>query len=670
MRLVRERGRVARAHPGQHAAAGRDDPGMTDTIVLGLNSAHDASACLLINGELVVAVCEERLSRVKYHDGFPQLAIQYCLDYAGLPDLNAVDCIVLNEYVVNDYDVNELGGYQGRLITNPSHHLLHAYYAWVASGYTDAAVLILDGSGYSFGEYHRRGRPDLGPAPEFSEMEEAESLYRISSGELSVVSKRWALWHANRPFFRFASLGHMYSIASQYIFGSFKHAGKTMGLAAFGDAGAFPEPIVDLSGPEMDIDTLWITQVPPRSEAPAEQDAVCRNVAARVQAELERAILHLAEDLHRRTGASRLAVSGGVGLNSVTNGRLLRESSFSELFITPAASDAGVAIGAALYGHQELTGSMPTWDYRHDYHGRVYRPDEVDEALTDRVDLVRWEDVGDRVAELAAADVAAGSVVGWFDLGSEFGPRSLGHRSIICDPRVPGMKDYLNKHVKFREPFRPYAASVLAEHAAKYFDLDVDDPFMLIVAEVRPEHAELLPSITHADGTCRIQSVAPDHQGSFRALIEAFHGLTGLPLVLNTSFNIRGEPIVETPADALECFLASNFDVLYLQGRRVSKVRAARAADPAGLVPVLSPNLTLESEVPTSRGAVGPIRQLVRTRTGHRSRLDGTEYDLMTRVDRKRSVTDIAELAGVPTAEAVAAFQRLQNQGLVAFQLD
>lgn len=643
---------------------------MTDTVVLGLNSAHDASACLLVNGELVVAVCEERLSRVKYHDGFPHLAIRYCLDYAGLPDLDAVDCIVLNEYVFNDYDVIELGGYRGRLITNPSHHLLHAYYAWVASGFTDAAVLILDGSGYCFGEYRRRNQPDLGPAPEFSEMEEAETLYRISDGDMTVISKRWALWHANRPFFRFASLGHMYSMASQYIFGSFKHAGKTMGLAAFGDPSAFPDPIVDLSGPEMDIDTLWITRVPPRSQAPAEQDEVCRDMAAKVQAELERAILHLAEDLHRRTGASRLAISGGVGLNSVTNGRLLRESSFSELFITPAASDAGVAIGAALYGHRQLTGSVPTWNYRHDYHGRVYRADEVDAALTDRADLVRWEELGDRVADMAAADVAAGSVVGWFDLGSEFGPRSLGHRSIICDPRAPGMKDYLNEHVKFREPFRPYAASVLAEHAAEYFDLDVDDPFMLIVAEVRAEHAQLLPSITHADGTCRIQSVAPDHQGGFRALIEAFHGLTGLPLVLNTSFNIRGEPIVETPADALECFLASNFDVLYLQGRRVSKVRAANAADPAGLVPVLSPNLTLESEVPTSRGAVGSIRQLVRTRTGHRSPLDCDEYDLMTRVDRKRSVADIAELAGVPTAEAVLAFERLQNRGLVAFQLD
>jgi len=639
-------------------------------VVLGLNTSHDAAACLLIDGELAVAISEERLSRVKYHEGFPHLAVQYCLDAAGLPDLNAVDCIVLNQLPECDYDVTlRVGGYPGVLIRNPSHHLLHAYYAWVASGWDDAAVLILDGSGYSFGEYQRLDRPDLGPAPEFSEMEEAESLYRIGDGDLTLVSKRWALWQASRPYYRFASLGHMYSMASQYIFGSFKHAGKTMGLAAFGDPAGYPDEIVDLSGPEMDLDTLWVTRLPPRSSLPAEQDEVCRNVAAKVQAELERAMLHLAEQLHQRTGATRLALSGGVGLNSVTNGRLLRESSFTELFITPAAGDAGVAIGAALYGHRELTGSVPSWDYRHDYHGRVYGAAEVDAALAERADLLRWQDVAEETAALAAADVAAGSVVGWFDLGSEFGPRSLGHRSIICDPRVPGMKDYLNAHVKFREPFRPYAASVLSERAGEYFDLEVDDPYMLVVAQVRPEHLQLVPSIVHADGSCRIQSVRPDHQGRFRALIEAFYELTGLPLVLNTSFNIRGEPIVETPSDALECFLASNFDVLYLQGRRVTKVRAADAADPAALVPVLSPNLTLETELPTSRGAVGSLQQLVRTRTGHRSQLAATEFSLLSLVDRQRTVAGIGELAGVPTAEAVEVFERLQNRGLVAFGL-
>ncbi|MFL6162112.1 MAG: carbamoyltransferase [Jatrophihabitantaceae bacterium] len=641
---------------------------MSDTVVLGINSAHDASACLLINGELVVAICEERLNRVKYYQGFPELAVRYCLDAAGLPGLAAVDCIVLNQYAGRDFDVElAAAGYPGVLITNPSHHLLHAYYAWVGAGFRDGAVLVLDGSGYSYGEYHRRHRTDLGPPPEYSEMEESESLYRIVDGQLEVLSKRWALWHASTPYFRFASLGHMYSMASQYIFGHFQHAGKTMGLAAFGNPEAIAEPIIELAGPEMDIDTLWITRLPKRSMLPAEQDETCRDVAAKVQAELERAVLWLAEDLHRRTGQTRLAISGGVGLNSVTNGRLLRESSFTELFITPAASDSGVAIGAALYGHRELTGEVPSWDYRHDYHGRVYADDEIEAPLRERSELVRWQEVAERTPELAAADVAAGRVVGWFDLGSEFGPRSLGHRSIICDPRVPGMRDYLNQHVKFREPFRPYAASVLSEHAGEYFDIDVDDPFMLIVAPVRAERAAEIPSVVHADGTCRIQSVRPDHQGMFRALIEAFHRRSGLPMVLNTSFNIRGEPIVETPTDALECFLASNFDVLYLQGRRVRKLRAAEVAEPVRLVPVLSPGLTLELEVPTVAGAVGAARQLVRTRTGHRTPLSEEEFSLLRLVDRRRGIGELAELAGLPLAGARRAFEQLQRRGLVAF---
>jgi carbamoyltransferase len=644
---------------------------MNETVVLGLNTAHDAAACLMVDGELVAAISEERLNRVKYYQGFPELAVRYCLDAAGLPDLNAVDCVVLNQYLMRDFDTDlTVGGYRGLLITNPSHHLLHAYYAWVASGFSDAAVLVLDGSGYSFGEYTRRGHTDLGPAPEFTEMEEAESLYQIVGGELEVISKRWALWEAGAPYFRFASLGHMYSMASQYIFGHFQHAGKTMGLAAYGDPAALADPIIDLTGPEMRIDTRWVTTLPARSALPAEQDPVCRDVAAKVQAELEQAILHLAERLYQRTGLTRLAISGGVGLNSVTNGRLLRESSFSELFITPAAGDAGVAIGAALYGHRELTGKVPSWDYRHDYHGRVYAEDEIEAALGRYRQLVRWQDVGDRTPELAAADVAAGRVVGWFELGSEFGPRSLGHRSIVCDPRVPGMKDYLNAHVKFREPFRPYAASVLSEHVGEYFDRNVDDPFMLIVAHVRPDRVATIPSVVHADGTCRIQSVRPDHPGRFRAMIEEFHRLSGLPLVLNTSFNIRGEPIVETPADALECFLASNFDVLYLQGRRVAKMRAADASQPSALVPVLSPNLTLEIEVPTEAGVATPPRHLVRTRTGHRSPLSEDEFGLLRLVDRRRTIAELAELAGQPVAAAELAFRQLQDRGLVAFGYD
>lgn len=641
---------------------------MTRTAVLGVNAAHDAAACVLVDGHLAAAIAEERLSRIKYHEGFPQRAIRYCLDAAGLESMNEIDCLVINQYPKSDYDVNLRNqGYSGDLIVTPSHHLLHAYYAWVASGFSDAAVLILDGSGYSFGEYLRRGAPEMPGAPEFSEMEEAESFYTVVNGELSTLAKRWALWEASDPYYRFASLGHMYSMASQYIFGHWKHAGKTMGLAAYGDATAYPEPIIDISGEEMTIDTLWVTGLPPRSEKSPYHDPVCRNIAAKVQAELERAILFLVELLHRRTGQENLAVSGGVGLNSVTNGRILRESAFSGLFVTPAAGDAGVAIGAAIYGHSTLHGSVPCWSYRDDYHGRSYHRDEVTAALGDRRRLLRWEDPGEDTADRAAEDIASGLVIGWFESGSEFGPRSLGHRSILCDARDPGMRDYLNESVKFREVFRPYAASVLAEHAREYFDLDVEDPFMLIVAPVRAQHTAALPSVTHEDGTCRVQTLRPDHPGQFRRLVEGFFRRTGIPLVLNTSFNIRGEPIVETPAEAIACFLASNLDILYLEGHRVRKIRAAGDPAPGRLVPLLTPGLTLESRIGTRDGLALPAVHVVRTRTGHQAPLTDAEFALLSHTDGRRSTDEVSAAAGWPVWSGRTGLAALQERGLVAF---
>jgi carbamoyltransferase len=641
-----------------------------NTVVLGLNTAHDAAACLLVDGELVTAVSEERLNRVKSYEGYPGRAVEYCLGAAGLPGLDAVDCVVVNQYIRSDHDTYlKRHGYRGRLIVNPSHHLLHAYYAWVASGFDDAAIMILDGNGYSYGEYERRNQRLLGEAPPYSDMCEAESLYIVDRNQIEVVAKTWSLWHSSSPFYKFESLGHMYSMASQYIFGHWRHAGKTMGLAAYGDASRFPNPIIQRRPDgEAAIDTSWIECLPPRSELPAEQDPVCRDIAAKVQSELEGAILDLADRLHRETGRDRLAISGGVGLNSVTNGRILRESKFSELFITPAAGDAGISIGAALYGHHELTGQLPEWNYRHDFHGRPYTADEVTDALKLRESLVRSSWCGDDTPEQAAADVARGIVVGWFELGSEFGPRSLGHRSILCDPRSPDIRDYLNEHVKFREPFRPYAASVLAEHASDYFDLDVDDPFMLVVANVRPQQAHLVPSIVHRDGTCRIQSVRHDYPGRFRALIEAFYGLTGLPLLLNTSFNIRGEPIIETPGEAIDCFLASNFDVLYLQGHRVAKCTARHAEAPLALVPHLSAGLQLEVRRPTCDGAVAEPTFVVITRTGWRRTTAKAAFQLLSLVDARRSLAEIASEAALSEDETLSTFIQLQEQGLVSFE--
>jgi carbamoyltransferase len=328
-------------------------------------------------------------------------------------------------------------------------------------------------------------------------MEESESMYMVDEDDsLTLVRKRWGLWVSSDPFLRFPSLGHMYSVASEYIFGHMQYAGKTMGLAPYGDASRFPDPFIEYTPDGLVIDTEWITKVPARSSEPAHLDPICRDMAAKVQAELERAVLYLCTELHTLTGAEELCLSGGVGLNSVTNGMILRQTPFTRLFVTPASGDSGVAIGAALYGHRETTHQRVCWRSYDNYHGYCYTSQEVRAAIKNRALFVDAEPVAD-IAGSAALDIANGKFVGWFEGGSEFGPRALGHRSILCDPRPPEMRDRLNALVKFREPFRPYAASVLAEHVKEYFDAADDDPFMMTVAPVRESRATAVASGCH-----------------------------------------------------------------------------------------------------------------------------------------------------------------------------
>lgn len=639
---------------------------MSRKFVLGINAAHDAAACLLSNGRLVSAVPEERLTRSKRHEGYPHLSVQYCLEVAGLDDLNDVDVVVINEYVSNDYGLDlRNSGYRGTLIVNPSHHMLHAYYAWIASTYEKPAVLVLDGDGYNYGEYQRRQSPLVGPAPDFSEMEEAESMYAVDdSGDLYVVSKKWGLWEASEPYSRFPSLGHMFSVASEYIFGHMQHAGKTMGLAPYGDASSFPKPIIEYAGDDLAIDTEWITRVPPRSDKPAHLDQVCRDMAAKVQEELERAIIHLCTRLHEVTGARQLAFSGGVGLNSVANGLIFKHTPFEELFVTPASGDSGIAIGAALYGHHSAFGERPRWHNQDNYHGRIYSRAAVMPVLDSFAPFIEVEPVPD-AADVAAQDIAAGKFVGWFEGGSEFGPRALGHRSILCDPRPADMRDRLNATVKFREPFRPYAASVLTECASEYFDTASNDPFMMTVVPVRDEVKDIIASVCHVDGTCRIQTVDPGHPGLFRRLIERFAELTGMPMVLNTSFNIRGEPIIETPQDALQCYLASNLDVLYLDGLRVTKTVLGQAGqDMATLVPFFTDSVTLGMHVPNVGGTAGEPLYFCQTRTGHKVTITELEHKALRLIDGQRPVAGCAEALALPDAAEI--FRDLQRRGLIA----
>jgi carbamoyltransferase len=388
-------------------------------------------------------------------------------------------------------------------------------------------------------------------------------------------------------------------------------------------------------------------------------------MAAKVQAELERAVLYLCRELHELTGTDELCVSGGVGLNSVTNGMILRETPFNHLFVTPASGDSGVAIGAALYGHHRRTGRRVRWKAYDNYHGHSYTTAQMQSAITSRDVLVDARPVTDLTGQ-AARDIADGRFVGWFEGGSEFGPRALGHRSILCDPRPPEMRDRLNALVKFREPFRPYAASVLSEHVGEYFEAPDDDPFMMTVVQVRPSQADVIASVCHVDGTCRIQTVDPDHTGSYRRLIERFHALTGLPLVLNTSFNIRGEPVVETPDDALECFLGCNLDVLYLDGHRITKYVARTAEHPERLVPRLATSLTIRATIGNDGGAATGPRYQCQKKTGHLTALSAEEYAVLSLMDTRRSIADIAAAQpGWTTDEAVRVVADLQERGLV-----
>jgi len=638
------------------------------TIVMGINGAHDASVCLLIDGQLKIAIPEERLTRKKHHEGYPHLAVKYCLDVAGLADIHAVDCIVINEYEQTDFSLMlRQENYKGLLICNPSHHLLHAYYAWIASGFEDAAILIVDGSGYSYGEYQRRSSPLLGEAPPFTEMEEAESLYLVRNGKIQLVEKRWGLWEASRPYYRFPSLGHMYSMASQYIFGHWIHAGKTMGLAPYGDATVLPGQIISFTQSGIKVDTQWITRLPPRTAQPAHLDKTCCDLAAKIQNELEKAMLYLADRLYRHTQADSLCLSGGVALNSVANGRILRESSFKKMFVTPAANDTGIAIGAALYGHHQLRKSVPRWHYSHDFHGRIYSETEIVAALQNNP-LVKYEQLTES-APRAAQDIVNGRIIGWYEGGSEFGPRALGHRSILCDPRNKDMKDRLNQTVKFRETFRPYAASVLSEYTKEFFDLEVESPYMLIVAEVLDGKRDLIPSVCHVDNTCRVQMVPPGFEGNYRNLIEDFMEMTGIPLVLDTSFNIRGEPIVETPGEAIRCFLGSNIDVLYLHNYRVTKIAIKNLDNFKSLTPVLNNELSISSLMEAQNGKWAPEIRYVQTRTGYKFQINQTEFAVLRLINGERSIVEINDLLSekLTDKELKVLFTGLQQQGFLSF---
>jgi carbamoyltransferase len=552
---------------------------------------HEAAAVVVEGGRVVAAAEEERFSRRKFDPSFPARAVEFCLRHAGIgatdlaavgygfdprrkllsKGLHAARHLPSSARLFNSNwrlarrmngigrDLRERIGYAGRVFRF-NHHLCHAASSFYASPFERASVLTLDGVGDWEAGSWGAGR----------------GLKLTETGSID-----WPL-----------SLGHVYSAFTEYLgFEPFSDEYKVMGLAAYGEPRhlAEIEKIFWATPDGYDVDLSYFafqraarTRYSPRLVArfgPALVNSDgdipqhYRDLAASVQRQLERVVAEIARRLVSATGERRLCLAGGVAMNSLANGKLLTEGIVGELYVPPCASDAGVALGAAFLAHLRATGTLEREELKTAALGPSYDDAEVLAAL-DAAGL-RARKLDDPARETARL-LAAGKIVGWFQGRMEFGQRALGSRSILADPRRAGMKEVVNARIKFREPFRPFAPSVLAERADEYFEHAGRNPFMTRVCPVRREMRDSIPAVTHADGTARVQTVERETDPLYWNLIDAFGELTGVPVVLNTSFNVRGQPIVNTPREAAETFLSTSLDALVCGNYLALRPGAAR----------------------------------------------------------------------------------------------
>lgn len=550
-------------------------------------------------------------------------------------------------------------------LPHPGHHLAHASAAFYSSGFDEAVALVMD----SYGSRVDGGR-ERETAFTFRTGATPEPLMRVvrDTDRIAGYRRGGELWTPAT----LSGVGEIYRVVTLALGfresgTAYDDAGKTMGLASYGkrltsdnlfyelapngelrfDRAA--DSLVELGVAVREGDELRL--VPRPSRAPYEQFHF--DLAAQLQAEFEEAVLHVTRHVLAVSGSRSLVACGGSFLNSTLNTRIQRETDLDRLFIFPAATDDGNAAGAALYAYHNLLGPRSEVGpaMRHVYLGPP-RVSGVDvQGIADRWGLeTRKHDGSRELAAAAAGAMAGGDIIGWFQDRCEFGPRSLGARSILCHPGIPGMKDRLNARVKFREAFRPFAGSVLAERADKWFDMPApESPFMLMVTPVWEAQQELVSEVVHIDGTCRVQTVAEDTPGPFRALIEEFEDRTGLPMVLNTSFNLRGMPIVERPDEAMDCLYGSRLDRLFI-----------------GDLEVVAPDLAALR--PEAIGAVGSRGSVGLPATGEQRAAVTVlpEWQgLLGLADGTRSVREIAAELGGDTEELVDLALDMRRLGLL-----
>ncbi|MCB1226113.1 MAG: carbamoyltransferase [Verrucomicrobiales bacterium] len=583
-------------------------------LVLGINAYHgDSSAAVVRDGKLVAAVEEERFRRIKHWAGLPTLSMQYCLEEAGVrfsdlehiainlnpkvnnlkrllfilrrrPDLKLIFERLRKRAQTKSVEQAIADSFPGQpmkaRVHHIEHHLAHLSSSYLCSPFEDAVNVSVDGMG-----------------------DFASAAWGLGTrGKIDIEG---------RVFFPH-SLGIFYSALTQWL--GFPHYGdeyKVMGLAPYGEPkhldlmrkivllqpdGSFRINLDCFRHHRESVNYTWDNGSPDcgilystgledllgparKKDAPLEQRH--KDIARSVQVMYEEAFFHLLHQLHRRHGCDNVTLSGGCGMNSVANGKVRRQTPFKNVYIQSAAGDAGGAIGAALVAHQNLESSSHSssvspkrFHMAHAYWGPEYSTAQIDEVL--EADKIRIEQAGCRTLKMSSADelcqvvaqaISEGKVIGWFQGRLEWGPRALGNRSILGDPRRADMKDILNQKIKRRESFRPFAPSVLREKTAEWFEEEADVPFMMQVFQIQKDKRSQIPAVTHADGSGRLQTVSAETNPLYHQLISAFDAITGIPMVLNTSFN-ENEPVVTHPREALDCFLRTRMDVLAL-GRTV-----------------------------------------------------------------------------------------------------
>lgn len=561
-------------------------------IILGLNfHFHDSTACIIRDGVLITAIEEERLTRKKHTYEFPENAIKRCLKVANITP-EEIDHIAISAdfskhnirkllyavkmprhaltFIKNEFYRPYSRGrkfrswYKGLfrtttpVIHHVEHHLSHIVGSFYVSPYDEAALLSLDGS-----------------------------------GEWSTA---WTGYGEGRSFERYSetyfphSLGSFYEAITEFCgFRPNYDEGKTMGLAPFGDSSVFYNKVKEIisiddsSRIQVDLsyfnyqygessrcgDKFYEVFGEPREYSKtAEFKQHHYDTAAAFQKVLEDVAVEICNRLYEKSQKEYLVIAGGVSLNSVMNGEILRKTKFKDVYVMPAAGDNGTAIGAAFYVYNHTLKQARSFVHSNPFTGTEYTDDEIEKELKKyKLKYVKSDDI----CRDTAKELAVGKIIGWFQGKMEIGPRALGARSILANPVYGDMKAKINAEVKYREPYRPFAPSIVSERTTEYFDLDVFAPFMLKVCQVKEDKKSVIPAVTHVDGSARVQTVHKETNPKYHKLISELGNISDVPIVLNTSFNIMGEPVVESPTDAIKCFYTTGLDILSIGSYLVYK---------------------------------------------------------------------------------------------------